>query len=660
MLRRILPLTAGALVVAACATSRAELEPRYVAVHNALSAMGMAQVGPIHQGSLFEGNEAKITFDLTAQCSTIVAIGADGVKDLDVTLLDPSGKPVAHDTTREPQAVVRACVDAAGTYTLVVKMARGAGSFVAGTWSGGIGGSGGPTGPAAIAQQGAGTCESPIPLTPGTINGTTGRGESENEGSCGRSDSKEIVYRFEVTERQRVTFDVHPRFDAVLYVRKDECGETSSEVGCNDDAPNQDRSKLDLVMEPGTYFVFVDGYNHEAGQFRMTVTTSEVPSTQDVCRRARPLLASQPITGQTTGAFDHANTSCGNGGKGVDTPYKLDLATRSRVRVTHHSDDFPPVVHLRRACADEHSEVACADTGLGSEEATFNGVLDPGSYAVFADAKEADGSGKYTILAETASEQGGGAPGDGCGDAVLIAPGERTVNGDTFSARDDVAGKCGGTGAPDVIYRLELPRRSRVSVKMDDDESQHVFLLTRTCGDRSGEIACARAIDETVAPGVYFLAVDGATAPSFGKFVMDVGVTDVGAQETACRAPPLLVDGQTVNASTQGAGDKFHPSCASRDDSPGSGDRVFKIVLAQRARVRLSLTTATWDGVLALRRSCLDGGARSSEVACNNDAQDGHHSKIEQLVDAGTYYVLVDGHRAGNEGSFSLEYKVLK
>jgi hypothetical protein len=511
-----------------------------------------------------------------------------------------------------------------------------------------------------VAQQGAGTCESPIVLTPGTVNGTTARGESENEGSCGRSDSKEIVYRFEVTERQRVTFDVHPRFDAVLYVRKDECGETSSEVGCNDDAPNQDRSKLDLVMEPGTYFVFVDGYNHEAGQFRMTVTTSEVPSTQDVCRRARPLLASVPITGQTQGSFDHANTSCGNGGKGVDTPYKLDLSARSRVRVTHHSDDFGPVVHIRRACADEQSEIACADTGLGSEEATFNGVLDPGSYGVFADAKDADGSGKYTIQAETAPEQGGGAPGDGCGDAVLISAGERVVNGDTFAARDDVAGKCGGAGAADVIYRLELPRRSRVSVKMDDDETQHLFMLTRTCGDKSGEIACGRTLDETVAPGVYFLAVDGAGAQSFGKFVMDVGVVDVGAQETACRAPPLLVDGQTLNGSTQGAGDKFRPSCAGRDDGLGSPDRMYKIVLPARARVRLSLKTPTWDGVLALRRSCLDGGPRSSEIACNNDSDDGHHSKIETTLDAGTYYVLVDGYGAGKEGPFSLEYRVIK
>jgi hypothetical protein len=76
------------------------------------------------------------------------------------------------------------------------------------------------------------------------------------------------------------------------------------------------------------------------------------------------------------------------------------------------------------------------------------------------------------------------------------------------------------------------------------------------------------------------------------------------------------------------------------------------------------LSTPTWDGVIAIRKSCMDPnvsmGSTSNEAACNNDFQDAHHSKIETTLDAGTYFVVVDGHSGKNEGPFTLEYKLVK
>ena len=109
----------AAPIAAACSATRGgELEPRYVAVHNTLAAMGLAQVGPIQQGSLAEGRESRVRLDLGAQCTTIVAIGSPGVRDLDIALLDADDKPITHDTTKEPQATLRTCPEAAGRYTL--------------------------------------------------------------------------------------------------------------------------------------------------------------------------------------------------------------------------------------------------------------------------------------------------------------------------------------------------------------------------------------------------------------------------------------------------------------------------------------------------------------------------------------------------------------
>jgi hypothetical protein len=673
MVRKIGSAVLGTLAAAACGAARdaADVEPRFLAVHNALAATGLAQVGPVQRGTLAEGREARLRLDLGAQCTTIVTLGGAGVRDVDVSLLDVEDKPVAHDTTRDPEAVVRACPEAAGRYTLVVKMASGAGAFVAATWAGSANG---PARAAAAAAPSAdaprGNCESPIPLAVGTTTGSTRRGDADHTGGCASSESRELVYKLEVARRGRVTIEVDPQFDSVLYVRKEECAEAEAEVACNDDASGSPAgnghrstasrgSRLDEVLDAGTYYVFVDGYGSEAGNFRMTVQVADVPTLADACQRMSP-LGGGPTQGTLANGFDHARSSCGADAKGPDVVHRLDVPQRARVRITERSGDFSPVVHVRRRCADDHSEAACSDSGAAAAEATWAGVLEPGSYAVFADASDKDASGRYTLRADIAPESGTGVQGDACGDAIVLGTSERKVQGDTFEAKDDLAGKCGGAGAPDVVYRFDLPRRSRVQARFDRQEGEHAFVLMRSCADRSSELACGPKIDETLAPGSYFLAVDGTRADQLGRFSFDWRVRDVGAQEVACRAPPALVPGKTVTGTTAGAGDKFAASCAGREDGQSSADRVYAITLGARTRVRLALTTPTWDGVLALRRSCLDPPgtktAREVEVACNNDFQDSRHSRIDTTLEPGTYFVVVDGHQAGNEGAFTLEY----
>jgi hypothetical protein len=656
-------LVAGA---AACASTRGgEVEPRYVAVHNALSAMGLAQVGPIQRGSLATGREARLVVELAAGCTTLVALGGEGVRDLDATLLDPGGTPIAHDTTRDPEAVVRACVDGAGAYILVVKVADGAGEFLAATWSGGVDA---PIraagGEAALASGTAplGTCDSPIPVTAGQYNGSTTRGESENEGTCASAASREIVYRLELASRQRVTIDVvDPRFDSVLYVRKDDCAASEAEVACNDDVGHERRSRVDEVLEAGTYFVFVDGLSNESGPYRLKVSLEDVPTIAEVCRGARPLTAGLPLTGTTAGAFGSAESTCGDGAKGDDVAYRLDLAARSRVRVTEHSSDIAAVVHVRRTCTDEQSEVACADDGMTDDDVTYAGVLDPGAYTVFADSTGRDGDGRFTLLAETAPAQGAGAQGDTCGDALPITRAGR-FEGDTFPSRDDVAGTCGGAGAADEVFRLDLPHRTRFTARLVKQEGHHVFVLTRACGDRAGEVACGAQVDQVLLPGTYWLAVDGATPGDLGRFAFETRLRDVAAQESSCKgAPPLHVG--VVQGSTDGAGDKFTTSCGGREDIQSNPDRVYRLDLAKKTHVSLLLATPTWDGVLVVRRACMDppgGTVATGEVRCNNDFEDTHHAKIDAVLDAGTYYVVVDGHASGNAGAFTLEYKVLR
>jgi hypothetical protein len=665
---------AFASIGVACSSGKSgEMEPRYVTVHNAFAALGMSQVGPIHQGSLAEGREARVRVELPPQCTTVVALGSSGVRDIDLVVLDPDDKPIAHDTTKDSQAVVRACAEKGGRFTLVVKMAQGSGDFVAATWTGGPATVGLPqaTNAGAAHATGGGTCDSPIVLAAGATSGNTRRGEAEHTGGCASSESKELVYKLDVPRRQRVTIDVDPQFDSVLYMRKDDCADGDAEIACNDDvqsgggkrSSSNHGSRIDEVLDGGTYYVFVDGYSNEGGTFHMNVALADVPALADVCRQARP-LAGQKVTSTLTGAFDHARASCADEAKGPDALHRLDVTQRARVRVTLHSDDFSPVVHLRKTCSDDKTEVGCSDSGAKSEDATWVGLVDPGTYTVFADSSDKAARGRYTIEAELAPEQGSGTKGDSCGDAISIGANEKGIEGDTFGARDDIAGKCSGQGTPDIIYRFDLTKRSRVTAKFGNQEGEHVFVLLRNCTDKTSEAACSANIDEVLGPGTYWLAVDGAHREGLGRYTFSVAARDVTAQEAACKGPPQLAPGQKVTGTTVGAGDKFTTSCGGREDAQSSPDRVFKLVLAEKTKIQLLLSTPNHDGVLAIRKSCLDPpqmrGVRSAEAGCNNDSPDNRHSKIETTLDAGTYFVVVDGHTSKNEGTFTLEYKTLK
>lgn len=662
--------------VFACVSSSPAVDPRFLALHNAFSAMGLAQVGPVQQGSLVEGREARLPVELQAQCTTLVAMGGAGVRDLDMVVQDDAGNALGRDATHDAQAVVRVCPERAGTYTMLVRMAAGSGDFLAATWVGNAGGTS-PVGssPNAVALgPGQGTCASPIPIVAGTYTGNTSHGEAENEcttdnpGCSSPSDGKEIVYRLDVAAQKRLLIELDARYDAILYVRKEECASQDAEVKCNDDDNNNaQRSRIDTVIEPGTYYIFVDSFNQNSGAYRMNVSLQDVPQLADICRQARTLTAGTTINGTLHGAFDLAQATCSGNAQGPDVPYKFDVGQKMRARITLESNDFQPNVYVRKTCTDERSEIACfgEDTGMQSNtQAVFVGILDPASYTVFADANQDSADGQFTLQAELVPDGGTGGTGDGCADAIPLTT-STTASGDTFDVKDDIAGRCTAAGAPDVVYRIDLQHRSRIRARFSSEEGKndhqrgHVLVLQKTCADRSTEMGCAESLDEVLQPGTYYLAVDGATASSFGKFDLEYNVQDVSAQETACKSATTLVSGQTVSGNTKGTPNHFETSCGGDARYGTSGDKVYKIVITQRSSVTLLLSTPAWDGVLALRRACLDptgsSGPHAAEIACNNDSDDAQHSRITTTLDPGTYFVVVDGYRS-TEGAYTLTY----
>ena len=113
---------------------------------------------------------------------------------------------------------------------------------------------------------------------------------------------------------------------------------------------------------------------------------------------------------------------------------------------------------------------------------------------------------------------------------------------------DDAAGSCGGQGAPDAIYRLDLRGRTRLRASFASAEFPPVVYLQRTCGDQTSEVFCldggsGTPIDQTLAAGTYYLVVDGADQNAFGQASLQVQLDDLSALEASCRAAPMIRPG---------------------------------------------------------------------------------------------------------------------
>ena len=641
-----------------CGATESRLEPRFVSIHNTLSAMGMAQTGPINEGSLPEGADARVVMRLDGGgCYTFVALGTTQVRDLDLRVLDETGEEIGRDATSDRQAAAQACPETSGEYQIVVHMASGQGGYTMSGWSGGSRGAVVVTGGQSPATGGGrGSCGDPLPLEVGRpVHGDTQQGASHLEGSCANGAAPEQVYRMTLDQRGQVSIVLQSSFDGAVYLLRT-CGQNGGEIGCNDDAPDTSRSEISATLDAGTYFVVVDGYGNESGEYDLIVSVAELQAVGAVCRAAPLLTAGQQVSGTTTGMANYFQATCAGGAQSPDRVYRLEVPQRSRLRVRQQSD-HDGALYLRRSCQDPTTELACNDDFRDQRNSLVTAIVDPGSYFVFSDGFSSGNAGNFTVTAELTGDGGGNATGDACGAAAALTLGQQT-DVDTFDARDDLSGSCGGQGGGDVVYAVDVRSRSRLRATFAESEFAGTLYLQRTCGDATTELGCSAFaeagegdLDRIVEPGHYFLVVDGQRPESFGRGKLEVHLDDLVALERDCRQAPLLRPGQTLNGNTTNSANRFRASCAG---GAMSNDLVYRLRLTRRSVVRLNMSS-DYDGVLHMRRDCVDS---SSEIACNDDHNDNQHSFIEQTLDAGTYFVIVDGFREGNQGPFTLDVAV--
>jgi hypothetical protein len=138
-----------------------------------------------------------------------------------------------------------------------------------------------------LKHQNCGTAMQIINSGAASYTGDTTGFPSESKGTCG-GDAGEAVFYFTLSQPTKVHVDsVGTSFDSCVYVRKGAC-QGGKELGCDDDSAGNHAAKLDFVLlYPGTYYVFLDGFtvdpNQGANEGAYVLNVDMTPNPPEVC-----------------------------------------------------------------------------------------------------------------------------------------------------------------------------------------------------------------------------------------------------------------------------------------------------------------------------------------------------------------------------------------
>ena len=85
-------------------------------------------------------------------------------------------------------------------------------------------------------------------------------------------------------------------------------------------------------------------------------------------------------------------------------------------------------------------------------------------------------------------------------------------------------------------------------------------------------------------------------------------------------------------------------------------------MLSFKRRISSRSFLVSFAGAVALRRRCVDTSfwPKAVEVSCSAFGGTGATTRIVQALEAGTYYVVVEGHTPSDSGPFTIGYTTSK
>ena len=332
-------------------------------------------------------------------------------------------------------------------------------------------------------------------------------------------------------------------------------------------------------------------------------------------------------------------------------------------------DEVTPVVAPSATLARTRpSEEACGEVGAVPGEAVITGIFDAGTYTAFADARERESAGHYmqrrpeTSLPEVSGRARGIVWGYGA-----ARPGER--GGCPHHGRH-----LRRTGRSRRQLRRSRRRRRRIPLRRLPSIARSLHAPGRGSAPFAYRVETLRRPD--VGGGLRAWhrrgARPGLLLPRRGRGFAggDGQVRHRLGTPRSVRSEERLHHGRTPRRRRDlrnrhhaaGAGDRFSSSCLGGDTGVTGPDRVFRLVLVRRSTVKIRIGVNVRCCLLVLRSLATPrskGNWKARELACDAETDAVRRTTVERQLDAGTYWVVVDGATSSDEGGFSLEYRIL-
>lgn len=375
------------------------------------------------------------------------------------------------------------------------------------------------------------TCTTPtvIPATGGTFRGDLIDVADDVTTSCGGSDNPDVVYSLTLTQRSDVGVRLagaSNEFMAAALV--DRCTRTPMTLRCDQaSAARFTQHQLD----PGTYFIIVEGRNQNAYTLDVTVSAPTPPVAGDACTNPIALTLGMPARGNLSTAENDVLVSCAGTGQ-RDLVYRFMLTSSSDVTIGVQggaTDYF--YVGVQTTCNTTSSERRCF---YGQNPQTTLRGLDPGTYFVVV---KGTSTSDFTITVDARAPMPvmTATGNDTCAMATVIPTGGAIFTGNTSTLRHDYNAPCSaGMTAEDAVFTYRADRRQRLLVSTEGSAFDTVLWMTSgamcpgtnvpgACNDDSpGGLWSTFTV--TVEPGDYTIFVGGygTGATSRGPYTLSV------------------------------------------------------------------------------------------------------------------------------------------
>jgi hypothetical protein len=493
-------------------------------------------------------------------------------------------------------------------------------------------------------------CEDPLDVSAGGffLLNTSGAG-ADYSVSCAGGGRPDLVARFTLTEERSVEIVGEGPFFTVALALRTECRSAVSELACQSGFPGRLQRRS---LPAGTYYVIASGST--TGEIGLTVRFGPPipPPTNDACASPIDVSAGGTFTESFVEVSDDVTTSCGFGGS-PDLVYVLTTTEERDVAVTAQTPTGESLAWALRSTCEAGTDLRCVYGGPAEGRVyrvpagTYYLIVEGPTYVA------PDVRVSVQLLEPTTPPVG-----DTCADPIALTLGA-TYTGTLIDKQDDLEVSC-GFRYRDAVHRITLDAPSDLLVELTAGTFANVSVRP-TCEGSFTELRCtsggpARARLRNVAAGTYWIIAESWRPSGYTLRVEaspPTATVDVSGNEDCATAYMVPPTGGLFRGTTATLRNDYGTSMCG--GSATSNDAAFVLTLTERRRVVLSTDGSAFDTVLHVHRGTCTTGA---ELHCDDDGGDGSTSVIDRVLDAGTWFVIVDGFGSSSFGEYLLEVTV--